>query len=239
MNNLTALNNVKHGKVKIKSSTDYSRYKDQHLIPVVAQDFARLPSEFPIIFVKNAETGQFMPAAMMGLKQGVNLYCQNKEWHCSVAPLSFTNAPFSLIQDDEKNSKVIVGINEASDLVNEQEGNALFNEQGEQTDYLKYRYETLTKVVESNHQMQAITAQLEKMKLLFPTQLKVNLDSEEGPYQINGVYVIDERALNELPAEDFDMLRKKGLLPLIYAQLFSMQQISRLVNKQNAFDKKA
>ena len=58
-------------------------------------------------------------------------------------------------------------------------------------------------------------------------------------YNIDGIYVIDEKALNELPDEDFLAFRKQGLLPLIYAHLSSLQQLRRISELQYEADKAA
>ena len=45
-----ALQNDKHRNLKITESGDYARYKDQHLIPIISQDFFTLCAEFPVVF---------------------------------------------------------------------------------------------------------------------------------------------------------------------------------------------
>jgi len=238
MSKITPLNNKLHALTKITASSDYSRFKTQHLIPIVAQDFTAIATEFPIVFVKNSETGQFLPVAMMGIKNGINLYCQEKIWSAAVAPLGFNNAPFSLIKKNADSDEVIVCIDEESALVSTNGGEALFDELGEQTDYLKQRSQAVLKVAEFTQQIQAISQFFSEKNLLISRQLTVKLENEDAPFTINGVYLIDEKALNELPSDEFEQLRKQGLLPLIYAHLTSLQQISRLTIKHNQFSAK-
>jgi len=45
---------------------------------------------------------------------------------------------------------------------------------------------------------------------------------------VQGLYRIDEEALNVLPDEAFLPLRKTSALPLAYAQLFSINQLAML-----------
>ena len=45
---------------------------------------------------------------------------------------------------------------------------------------------------------------------------------------MEGLYRIDEAALNALPDDAFLSLRKPGALPLAYAQLMSMSQFGKL-----------
>ncbi len=238
MSKIIPLNNKVHSKLKISQSRDYRRFKDQHLIPIIAQDFSLLATEFPIVFVKNAETGQFLPVAMMGIKDGVNLYCQEEDWKALVLPIGFSNAPLSLIKKAEGSDEVVVCIDEDSVLVNDSNGEALFDDKGEQTDYLNQRAQSLLKVAEFTQQIQMITQFFAKKNLIVPRQLSVKLANEKEARVINGIYLIDEKVLNNLSSEDFEELRKKGLLTLIYAHLTSLHQINRLATKQDQFDKK-
>ena len=65
MSNVTPLHNEAHKSLKVIESQDFSRFKDQHLIPLVVQDFGTVATEFPIVFVKNNDSGQFVPVALM------------------------------------------------------------------------------------------------------------------------------------------------------------------------------
>ena len=73
-----ALQNDKHRNLKITESGDYARYKDQHLIPIIGPDFFTLGAEFPVVFVKDGSGEQFVPVAIMGLREGQNLYCNHQ-----------------------------------------------------------------------------------------------------------------------------------------------------------------
>jgi len=239
MSNITPLNNQQHAGLKVKDSSDFSRFKAQHLIPISAHEFIPLSAEFSIAFVKNEDTGQFTPVAMMGMKQGVNLYCQSEIWSPSVTPTGFYNAPLALVKKNNEEDDCIVCIDTNSPLISETEGQLLFDVNGEQTDYLKTKTDHLLDVMEKLEQTQAITQYLAKKRLLVLKTLNIDIGHGNGEkYSLTGLYVINEKVLNELDKEDFNDLREKGLLPLIYAHLSSMHQIARLVKMQIEFDKK-
>lgn len=235
MTNIVPLNNKHHAKLKIKDNKDFSRFKDQHLIPITVQDFIPLSTEFPIVFVKNAETGQFTAVAMMGIKTNINLYCQTSEWLSEVTPSSFFNSPLGLVKQEgeEENFYVCIDINENG--VGKIDGQSLFDEKGEETEYLKVRTKHLLDVAENSQQTQNIIQYLASKKILTLRTLNLNLAGEK--YTIEGLYVIDEKVLHNLNNEDFNELRERGLLPLIYAHLSSMHQIARLITKQLNFDR--
>ena len=70
------LHNEKHANTKIQNGINVEFMKTQHLVPVVAHEFARVANEFPMSFVKNNETGTFQAVAMFGLEPGENLICR-------------------------------------------------------------------------------------------------------------------------------------------------------------------
>ncbi|MFT5704483.1 MAG: hypothetical protein ACI8SK_000430 [Shewanella sp.] len=237
MTNISPLSSTEHLNTSIIESKDYRRFAEQSLIPVVVQEFAVLATEFPIVFVKNTENGQFLPIAMMGIKNDFNLYCQTKDWGASVTPIGFSKAPLSLMQTSQNSDEVMVFIDEDSELVTTNEGNRLFDGSGEQTEYLKKRSNTLLDLASFTQQTVAITKYFADLNLLTPKQLTVKLSSDSPQVNIDGVYIIDEKALNELKDEEFLILKNKGLVPLIYAHLTSLHQIARLITKQNELDK--
>ena len=235
---MTPLNNKQHANLKIQHANDVSRFKNQHLIPITVQDFIPLSTEFPIVFVKNEDTGQFTSVAVMGIRSGNNLYCQDVEWTCAVAPVGFHNAPLSLVKTSDNSDEVTVCFDEKSSFISTDSGEALFDEQGLQTEFLNKRIQALLSVAEFTEQTQAIIHILAQKKLLTSKQLNVKLAREAEPMLLSGIYLIDEKVLNSLPIQEFEELRSQGLLPLIYAHLASLHQITRLTIKQNEFEAK-
>lgn len=220
------LHNVEHKDFKIKNGFNADLVKDQHLVPVVAHEFARVANEYPIVFVKNNETGEFQPVAMLGLEPGENLIVKDGKWQGAYLPHALTRSPLVLSKNPENEEQLFVGINESSDLVNKEEGNALFDEKGEETDYLKRRKEGLVSYVEFSQITAAFTKFLADKELLIPQTLTLEIKGEKR--DINGIYLIDEKKMNELSDEDFLDIRKRGFLPPIYSFLTSMPQVNRL-----------
>ncbi|MBL4580880.1 MAG: SapC family protein [Gammaproteobacteria bacterium] len=234
-----ALQNDKHRKLKITESGDYARYKDHHLIPIITQDFFTLGSEFPVVFVKDSSGEQFVPVAIMGLREGQNLYCQNGEWKAQVVPIRFSNAPFSIVRVDAESDQLAVLIDEESSMLSETEGTPLFKENGEKSEYLENKVESLIKTAEQTVQTEGICKIFKDKDLLVTQQLQLQHRADSPRYNIDGVYTIDEKKLNALSDEDFLDLRKQGMIPLIYAHLSSLQQLRRISEMQYNADKAA
>lgn len=236
MTMITPLTTTKHLQLRVKESSDYRKFAAENLVPIVVQEFTTLATEFPLVYVKNTETGQFMPVALMGIKNGLNLYCQSAQWNATVTPLGFRSAPFSFVKTAKENDELMLCVDEDSTLISSEQGTRLFDDQGNQSDYLKMRAEALLDIASFNQQTKDITALFVEMQLLVPQQLTVKLGSNEPKMNIDGVYVIDEKRLNDLSQDDFMSLKSKGLLPIIYAHRISLQQIAKLIFKQNEFD---
>jgi hypothetical protein len=234
-----ALQNDKHRKLKITESGDYARYKDQHLIPIITQDFFTLGSEFPVVFVKDGSGEQFVPVAIMGLREGQNLYCQDGEWKAHVVPIRFSNVPFSIVRVDPEGDQLAVLIDEESPMLSETEGTPLFKENGERSEYLEQKIEFLLKTAEQIVQTEGICKLFKEKDLLATQQLQLQHRPDSPAYNIGGIYTIDEQKLNALSDEDFLELRKQGMIPLIYAHLSSLQQLRRISEMQYIADKAA
>lgn len=239
MSKIVPLQNDKHKALKLVESSDYSRHKERHLIPIIAQDFFSLAAEFPIVFVKNGDTGEIVPVAVMSLREGQNLYCNSEGWQAPVIPLSFTNPPFSVARADPEGEQYVVMLDEESELLSETEGEALFKEDGEKSEYLEKRIETVSFVAEQVAQTQAICKLFDEKELLMTQQIQLQYRPDGTPYNIDGIYVVDEAKLNQMSDEDFLDMRKRGLVAMMYAHLTSLQQLRRISKLQYEADKEA
>jgi hypothetical protein len=236
MTTLAPLASDKHATLKVIESGDYSRYREQNLIPIVTKDFFSLTAEFPLVFVTRDRPDEFLPVAIMGLRKGQNLYCQTEQWPAQVVPVSFGNPPFAIARADSEGDQYVVLVDEDSPLLTESEGNAIFNEDGNRTDYMEKRVDALIDTTQQAVQTQNICKQFQDMNLLITHQVQLQHRPDAIRYNIEGIYIIDEKALNELPDEDFLALRKQGLLALIYAHLSSLQQLRRISQLQYEAD---
>jgi hypothetical protein len=233
------LQNDKHAKLKVVESGDYTRYKERHLIPIISQDFFSLAAEFPLVFVKNNETDEFVPVAIMGLREGMNLYCQTEQWQAQVIPVSFNNLPFGIARVDPEGEQFAVMIDEDSSLLSEDKGERLFKEDGQRTEYFDRRVEAIVNVAQQTLNTQAICKHLAEKELFMTQQLQLRHRPDVPSYNIDGIYTVNEEALNALSDEDYLELRKRGLLGMIYAHLSSLQQFRRISKLQYEADKAA
>lgn len=223
---ISPLSYTEHGQVKIKTSQYIEHVSTQQVMPLIVHEFAQASYEMPVVFIKNSKTGEFESVGLLGFKPGDNIFYSKKGWRGNYIPAYVGHHPFALMPSAEDETKLQVIIYESSDLVNDQEGEALFDSTGKETEYLEKRKNILGNYYENAQVSKAFINTLNKMDLLIEQTLTINFNDEK--MNINGVYLVDEKKLNELSDEDFLSLRKKNLLAPIYNHLRSLYQLNNL-----------
>ena len=226
MTEFAAISPEHHAQKVWKNVTDYAFAAEQTVIPLVGAELSKTISAMPTGFIKQ-EAGYEL-VAINSLQPGQNLYvAPDGKWLGTYIPSALRAYPFRLLQQ-ESTDKSILCINEASGLVveNTEEGNAFFDDENQPTQGIKDILNFLSQV-EANRTItqQAVNA-LADYGLITPW--KINLKQGEEVVPVNGLFHVDEAALNELDGDAFLALRKAGGLAVAYAQLLSMNQLSVL-----------
>lgn len=229
--NVIPVNNEVHANLKVKNEIYVGFVHDQQIVPVVVHEYAPAATNYPIVFVKNSETGQFQSVVLMSLQQGENLFVEEGNWQGTHVPGVVQNYPFKLLATDEERSQLVLALDHDSDLVGEDEGEALFDDEQKETPYMELRKNSVIQYFESGHVTENFIAQIIEFDLLVPRSMTVKVDGKET--NLDGMYFIDEQKLNALSDEDFGTLRKRGFLSLVYAHLVSLHQMQNLIRLQS------
>lgn len=229
---IVALDKHKHKNTRVKHDKTLSIAKDQHLILLQAHEFINASTCYPIVFIKDTENGEFRSVAMLGLEPKENLFFDASGWSAYI-PAVLRNAPFALIPKPQDPDQYTVLIDMNSNLVSETEGEKLFDEAGIESDYLNNAKELMSTFVSQTPVTKAFIDHLTRKQLLKPMSLSINIDNDpKGSYSLNGIYVVDNKALAELSDSDFLDLRKRGYLPAIYAHIVSISLVSKLAQQK-------
>jgi hypothetical protein len=223
--NYSPLDKDKHSALKVNLKHNFEFAKDTHLAATTIREFAQVASCMPIVFVKEPTAGSLHAIAMFGLEQGSNMFFQDNKWQAHVMPLSIQRFPFDVRPDGDK---LGVFIDEKSDLVGESEGQPLFTEAGEPSEFLQHRHNMLSEIANSEMSTQKFIKQLEEYNLIDEVQLVVQYATGQKR-NVTGLHSISEKRLNELDDEKILDLKKTGFLGAIYAVLLSISQLNRLV----------
>jgi hypothetical protein len=238
-NQIETLDKISHSKLRKKHSFDYQHIKDDQMSPINMNEFADAGTCFPLLFVKHRKTAKLFPIALFGLEKGENLFYSKEGWKCTYAPTAMRCDPFSLepvaSSNDPGHWKVCVNVN--SHNVSEKEGEPLFDD-GSPSPLL----EAISKELIKDVNEQAMTAQfvnyLVENNLI--TAIKFNLTYANNEVrQIDGIYTIDELALETLSPEQVQEIYQKGYFKPIYCMLGSRHNLYELIRQKRGSSKES
>jgi hypothetical protein len=224
----------KHARVRVKPNPDFVHAKGFNLAAISLAELSACTANYPVVFVQNPDNQRFRPVVMFGLRPGENVFYDKDGWDTTYVPLMVQRHPFLIGFDDrDENSKTLtICLDKNSIFLSEDEGIPLFNEAGEETDYLKSRNMLLGETFEGEKMSEQFTLKLAALNLLTPFELILQPQNAELR-KVAGMFTIDERKLGELNPEQLQDLHKLGFLAACYIILGSMFQVHRLMKLRN------
>jgi hypothetical protein len=236
MAKLVALNNHVHKTLAVMPDKVDEHGADLHMIPVVLDEFLKLVVQFPILFSKNVETGQFVCVALMGLEEEENLFWQGAQFNSIYIPLNIARQPFFVGQDQQIGDDFVLCIDVESRSISESssiaEQQRLFDEMGNPSTYLQSMQSMLAQLIEGEKQTKEFIQELLMQELLVPLSLDITFEDGHKSL-IKGLYSVDEDKLAELESAVLIDLHNRGWLQAIHTQLASLGQIYALIDRRN------
>ncbi len=231
MQQLVTINKERHAGTKIKDLVDFKFAEQFHIAYVTMHEFARGAANFPVVFIEDKAQGEFRPVALLGLNPRDNLFVDaTGQWQGSYVPAIIRRHPFSLVPAGQDGQHVIC-IDEASALVSQTEGAALFDELGQPTQVI----ENVRRYLSDLQKMDALTQNfckfLQANHLLSPLKMRVrDMDKLKN---VAGCHVVNEERVNQLTDELHLEMKRQGYLAPLYSHLISLAQMERLVKLQD------
>ena len=219
-----------HQNKKIKPVKSFEFASEIHMVSVMMHEFSSAATVYPIIFLEDQESKMFRPMALLGLEPQVNLFVNDDgSWNAPYIPAIIRRYPFALAKTDKDNQYTIC-IDEESEYVNEDDGQPLFQDDGQIAPVMEQVKQYLTGL----QQMEAATTQFctaLKEKYMY-TPLNMHVRQADTVKRLTGAYAVHEERLNNLSDNDFLEFRSNNFLSAIYSHLTSLAQINNLVKIQ-------
>lgn len=234
------LNRQTHRHVRVRSTPGDMRFAAHiNSAPLAAVEFGRAATSLPVVFAgATAETA--VPAVLLGLRQNENLLVDaDGRWDAAAyVPAFLRRYPFVLAEKGDGSDDFTVCLDEAFEGLGTDEGEPLFNDDGEDTPLLANAIAFLGDYQREVERTRAFTERLRGLGLL--EQKVVRVQPGDAPeFSLQGFYVVDEQRLHALPADALQSLMASGDLGLIYAHLVSLSNVERLtqrMDQRNAAD---
>lgn len=213
----------RHGTQRWRRVSSFAFFQ-QPLLPLAGTELTQAALALPLAFAP--VDGGFACVAVVGVRDGQCLYvAPDGRWLGRYLPATLRCYPFALaLVGDDKHA---LCVDEASGLMSQQpQDERFFEEDGTLTPALKGILDFLGLVRGSRAALANACAALQTHGLLQPWE--ITLEKPEGPRRLEGLFRVDEAALNALPDEAFLALRRGGALTVAYAQMMSMQNLPAL-----------
>lgn len=220
-----ALSLERHGERRWRRVSSYGFTAHQPLLPLAGLEIFQAALSLPMAFAPQQDG--FGCVAVVGTRPGeCLLVAPDGRWLGTYMPASLRCYPFGLAALE--NDQYVLCMDEASGLLSSSpQDEAFFQEDGTLAPALQQVLDFLGKIQVSHAATRRACAALQAHGLLQPWEIAVQ-DSAGVPRKVEGLYRVDEAALNTLEDSAFLELRRSGALALAYAQLMAMQHIQSL-----------
>jgi hypothetical protein len=231
-NALDALNSGQHSKMKLKKSYTLPQVGETHAVPVTVEEFTIVQRHYPIIF-SAGETP--IPLALLALNEGVNTYfdADGRPIDKNVyIPAYLRRYPFLLAKLRPDTDELSLCFDPTAGAVAEDaDGMDLF--EGDQpSEVTKNILQFCEQFEQAGQRTQAFMDELQKSGLLMEGEVSIQPDGAEQPFLYRGFRMVDEEKLRELRGDELRKMNQSGMLPAIYAHLFSLAQIREVFARQ-------
>ncbi len=223
-NDLVPLNSNEHAKFKTRSLDNAKFMENQHAVPLTVEEFVQASRYYPIIF-SASETP--VPLALMGMNEGVNTFMDDKGQFSSPVylPAYIRRYPFMLARLRPESEELSLCFDPSSDAVGEfkKDGEALFDKEAKPTENTQNILKFCEEFERAGAQTHQFVEELKKYELLMDGEVSIQQEGNENPFVYRGFMMVNEEKLRDMRGDELRKMNQNGMLPLIYAHLFSLQ----------------
>lgn len=196
---------------------DFAFAQERSLIPLHAGELAKAAATMPLALIKQHHEWRLV--GVCGIEPDHNLFIKQGKWLGHYRPEWLSTWPFEVVSVGEKH---LVTFDRDSGLLDEHgAGEPFFDEEKQMREAVASRVEALKAAHRKHQTTQKALQALAKTKVITPWPEA--LQSQLG-LSIDGLHMVDEKALSQLVDEAFLSLRKAQALPIAYALNLSIPQ---------------
>jgi len=220
-NDLAPLNSREHATFKSRTTDKAPWLVGQHAVPLTVEEFPQAQRHFPIVFSQGDEP---VPLALMGLNEGINAFVDDEGTllHDVYIPAYARRYPFLLARLTPDAQELSLCFDPSSNLLGEDVDGAPLFDGDQPTEATKGMLQFCENFEEAGLRTAAFIAELKKHNLLIDGEVGIQQEGVEQPFIYRGFQIVDEAKLRDVRGDVLRGWNQSGLLPLVFAHLFSL-----------------
>ncbi|PAX06502.1 SapC family protein [Sphingomonas lenta] len=231
-NGLEPLSSEMHGNYRIRPQDRASFVVGQHAVPVTVDEFPLAQRYMPIVFSVGPES---VPIALMGLNEGVNVFFDDEGRLRDAqfyVPAYIRRYPYMLARLRPDSQDLSLCFDPTAESIGPfEDGDPVFVD-GQPSELVKNILAFNETFEQAGARTAAFTKELDEMELLMDGEVSIQPEGAAQPFVYRGFRMVNEEKLNDLRGDQLRKMTKSGMLPLLYAHLFSLSLMREIFARQ-------
>ena len=229
---LEPLSSETHASWRMKVQETAPFLVGQHAIPITVDEFPLVQRHMPIVFSVGDEA---IPLALMGLNEGVNVFVDDEGKLLEktfYVPAYIRRYPYMLAKLRPEAEELSLCFDPTNDAIGPfDEGEPLFTD-GQPSEMTKSILAFNESFEQAGQRTHNFMAELREMELLMDGEVSIQPDGNSQPFIYRGFQMVNEEKLTGLRGDQLRKITQSGMLPLLYAHLFSLSLMRDVFARQ-------
>ena len=231
-NGLEPLSSETHANFRVRPQDSAPYLAGQHAIPVTVDEFPLVQRFMPVVFSAGEDP---VPLALMGLNEGVNVFVDDHGRLLDsnfYVPAYVRRYPYMLARLRPDADELSLCFDPTSDAIGAfYEGGLLFDN-GQPSEVTKQIMAFNETFEQAGQRTQGFMRELKEMDLLMDGEVTIQMDGNDQPFIYRGFQMVNEQKLTEMRGDQLRKMSQSGMLPLLYAHLFSLSLMRDVFARQ-------
>jgi hypothetical protein len=231
-NGLEPLSSEAHANYRIRPADAAPFLTQQHAVPLTVEEFPLVQRFMPIVFSVGDDA---IPIGLMGLNEGVNVFVDEDGKLLDqnfYVPAYIRRYPYMLARLSPDAQELSLCFDPTSDTIGPFEDGEPMFEDGKPTQLVQNVLQFTEQFEQAGARTSQFMKELREMELLMDGEVSIQQEGVEQPFVYRGFQMINEEKLSDLRGDQLRKISQSGMLPLIYAHLFSLALMREIFARQ-------